>query len=105
MSVIYESQALQDTLDTVWENCIDTIKALLIGDGFSFLQFQTPIEIANNKTAKITHIDLDNESFIVDDEILDVYDLNFTDTDVQTLIKVLEFIEEENHRALVPFFK
>jgi hypothetical protein len=105
MEQIYESAALQDTLNSVKENCINSIKALLIGDGFSFLQFQTPIEIANNKTAKITHIDLDNESFIVDDEILDVYDLNFTDTDVQTLIKVLEFIEEENHRALVPFFK
>lgn len=94
MSVIYESAALQDTLDNIYENAIDSIKATLIGDGFSFLRFKTPIEIDNNKTSKITHIDLNNESFIVDDEILDVYDLNFTDTDVQTLIEVLKAIEE-----------
>jgi hypothetical protein len=98
MSVIYKSAALQDTLDNICKNAIDSIKAILIDDGFSFIRFKTPIEITNNKTAEITHIDLNNESFIVDDEILDVYDLNFTDTDVQTLIEILKAIEERRYK-------
>ena len=100
MTPIFESQALQDTLDIVKENCINSIKATLGGAGFAYVKLDKPIEceyLTNGESSIITHIDVANESFVVDGEIT-VFDKLFTDTNVSVLITVLEAIEEESYK-------
>lgn len=96
MTQIFESQALQDTLNSVRENCINSIKATLGGAGFSYCKLDNPIvceHLTNGESSIITHIDVANESFVVDGEITS-FDMSFNYTDVQVLIDVLEAIEE-----------
>lgn len=96
MTQIFESQALQDTLNSVKENCINSIKATLGGAGFSYCKLEKPIEcefLMAGESALITHIDVDNETFVAEGEVC-VFDLAFDDTNVVSLIKVLEAIEE-----------
>jgi len=64
MSQIFESQALQATLDSVKENAIASIKATLIGAGFAYVKLEKPIvceHLTNGESSIITHIDLENE--------------------------------------------
>lgn len=99
MTQIFKSQALQETLDSVKENCINSIKATLGGAGFAYVKLDKPIvceHLTNGESSIITHIDLDNESFVVDGGIT-VFDKSFTDTNVSVLITVLEAIEEESY--------
>jgi len=103
MTQIFESQALQETLNSVKENCINSIKATLGGAGFAYVKLDKPIVceyLTNGETSLypsiITHIDVANESFVVDGEIT-VFDKSFTDTTVEVLITVLEAIEEESY--------
>ena len=99
MSQIFESAALQETLDAVKENCINSIKATLGGAGFAYCKLDNPIvceHLTNGESSIITHIDVPTESFVVDGEITS-FDIPFTKTNVQVLITVLEAIEDESY--------
>lgn len=99
MSVIYESQALQYTLDNIKENAINSIKATLIGAGFAYCKLDNPIvceHLTNGESSSITHIDVANKSFVVEGEIT-TFDMPFNFTNVQVLIDVLEAIEEGSY--------
>lgn len=99
MTQIYESAALQDTLNSVKENCINSIKAILSSAGFAYVKLDNPIvceHLTNGESSTITHIDVANESFVVEGEIT-TFDMAFTFTNVQVLIDVLEAIEEGSY--------
>jgi hypothetical protein len=99
MTPIFESQALQDTLDIVKENCINSIKATLGSAGFACVTLENPIVceyLTNGESSIITQIDVANELFVVEDETC-VFYMAFTDTNVSVLITVLKAIEEQSY--------
>jgi hypothetical protein len=99
MSVIYESQALQDTLNSVKENCINSIKATLNNRNHNLITFDDPL--TNNK---IDHVDRENivgydmNSNTVQIEMnYNTYNISLDKIKIEVLILMLQEIEEESY--------
>ena len=99
MLKIQSSHDLQTIIDGVKETAINSIKATLSSAGFAYVKLDKPIvceHLTNGESSIITHIDLENESFVVDGEIA-TFDMAFTDTNVTVLLSVLEAVEDESY--------
>jgi hypothetical protein len=105
MSAIYESQTLQDTLNSVKENCINSIKATLNIRNHNLITFDDPL--TNNK---IEHVDGENivgydlNSNTVQIEMMkfsnyNTYNISLDKIKIEVLILMLQEIEEESYEA------
>jgi hypothetical protein len=103
MTPIFESQALQDTLNSVKENCIKSMKMLIDPD---YVKLDKPIKceiLMSGESTIITHIALDEERFICAGEIAN-FELAFDETNVDVLISVLKEVELKKYKEEDPYY-